>query len=162
MAENLLVELLDDVRGKTLKVLGGLTDAQARWTPPDLQNSILWHAGHAYVVLEWLTAMPLGRPTQAPEGWYATFSWESRPAEVPADRWPGLAAVVRALREQHERFRALYASLSPEELARTAAQGPQARTAQWSMMHALVDEASHVGEMMLLRKLQGLGRMAAG
>jgi hypothetical protein len=160
MSENALILLLDDVRGKTLRILQGLTETQARWTPPDLQNSILWHAGHSYVVVEYLTMRGLGRTPEAPEGWYELFSWESQPATTPADRWPPLHAVVSALREQHRQLRALFAELTDDQLDRKADVGDaNARSARSSILHGLHDEACHSGEMMLLRKLQGLGRM---
>ena len=54
MTDNFLVMLLDEVRGKTMRVLRGVTEAQARWAPPGLHNSILWHAGHAYVSHDWM------------------------------------------------------------------------------------------------------------
>ncbi len=158
MSENPLVSLLDEVRGKTFRVLNGLTAEQARWTPPGLRNTILWHAGHSFIVVEWLTMGAIGRPPQAPEGWFEIFSWESRPDLVPADRWPTLEEVVERLRDQQSRMREIYHELTPEVLARASASGSP-RTVQSSIIHGLHDEACHCGEMMLLRKLQGLRRL---
>lgn len=157
MAENALVTMLGEVRGKTLRVLGGVGPEQARWTPPGLQNSILWHAGHCYIVVERLTAGALGRAPVEPDGWFEIFSWESRPATVAAERWPSLGAVVARLEEQAARLRGLYASLTDEDLARAPASGTRA-TAQATIIHGLHDEACHCGEVMLLRKLQGMTR----
>ncbi|MBX6311429.1 MAG: DinB family protein [Isosphaeraceae bacterium] len=155
MSDPTLLILLDEVRGKTLRVLDGLTDAQARWAPPGLQNTILWHAGHSYVVVEWLTLKPLGREPHLPEGWHGMFSWDSRPAAVPADRWPPLAEVVGQLRWQHGRLRHLIAGLSAEQLAARVPDNP-GRTIASAIVHGLHDEARHSGEISLLRKLQGL------
>ncbi len=159
--ENPLILLLDEVRGKTLRILDGLTEAQARWTPPNLHNSILWHAGHAYIVVEWLTMSSLGRTPEAPEGWFAMFSWESQPATTPADRWPPLHVVVDALREQYRQHQAVLDELTDEQLDRVSEIAGGPRSARSAIIHGLHDEACHSGEMMLLRKLQGLSRLGA-
>jgi hypothetical protein len=44
-------------------------------------------------VVESLTLGALGRTPQIPDGWFTMFSWESRPARVPPDRWPPLGEV---------------------------------------------------------------------
>ena len=115
MADKTLLLLLDDVRGKTLSELQGLDDPHARWAPPGLRNSCLWHAGHAYVVTEFLTQRSLGRAPQMPESWMKMFSWESNPAHVPADHWPSLEDVVAQLKQQYERLRGTIASLTDAE-----------------------------------------------
>jgi catechol 2,3-dioxygenase-like lactoylglutathione lyase family enzyme len=74
----------DEIRPKTLRMLDGVSEEQARWAPAGLQNTILWHAGHAYVVLESLAMDALGLAKIIPAGWFETFSWESEPAKVPA------------------------------------------------------------------------------
>jgi hypothetical protein len=46
----------------------------ARFGAPRLNNPILWHAGHALVVVEHLAIVPAtGRPAALPEGWDAKF-----------------------------------------------------------------------------------------
>jgi hypothetical protein len=47
MPDQSLLLLLDEVRDKTLQVLHAVDPRHARWT-------ILWHAGHAYILAEWL------------------------------------------------------------------------------------------------------------
>ena len=55
MTDPTLLELVKEVRWKTLKLLEGVSEADlARYTPPSLANHILWHAGHALVVVEGL------------------------------------------------------------------------------------------------------------
>lgn len=161
MTENPLVLLLDEVRGKTLRILDGLTDAQAHWAPPHLHNSILWHAGHSYIVVEWLTMNGLGRSPEAPEGWFDLFSWDSHPSLTPPDQWPPLHSVVSALRDQHRQLLALFPELTDADLDRTSETGGGTRSARSAIIHGLHDEACHSGEMMLLRKLQGLPRLGA-
>ncbi len=157
MSENALVTMLDEIRGKMLRVLNGVGPEQARWAPEGLQNTILWHAGHAYIVVERLAMGALGRPPEERESWFAMFSWESKPATVPAEQWPTLEEVVLELQSQQERLRAVFASLTPEDLSRAPASGTRP-TVQATIIHGLHDEACHTGEIMLLRKLQEMAR----
>lgn len=157
MPDETLLVLLDEVRGKTLRFLQGVTDEHARWSPPGLQNTILWHAGHCYILAEWLALKALGHEPQAPDGWYEMFSWESRPGSVPADRWPRLDVVVGRLVDQHRRLRQALRAATEDRLAAPTADDP-GRTARLSVIHGLHDEACHSGEVLLLRKLRGLGR----
>lgn len=157
MPDETLLVLLDEVRGKTLRFLGGVTDEHARWSPPGLQNGILWHAGHCYILAEWLALEALGREPEAPEGWYEMFSWESRPGAVPAGRWPRLDAVVDRLVDQHRRLRQAIGEATEDRLAGPTPGNPD-RTVRYSVVHGLHDEACHSGEILLLRKMQGLGR----
>ncbi len=153
MSDQSIVLLWDEVRRKTLMLLEGVTPHQARWAPPGLVNSILWHAGHSYVVVEVLCMQALGREPQLPDGWFDMFSWASRPAQVAADRWPLLPEVAIQLRKQHARLRSLFSSLSDEQLTARPA-GRRDRTVRYYIVHALHDEACHSGEIWLLRKMQ--------
>jgi DinB family protein len=153
MPDKSLTVLLDEVRGKTLHLLQEVTRPQAVWAPPGLQNTILWHAGHSFMLAEWLTMKALGREPQLPEGWFEMFSWESRPALVASDRWPPLAEVITELKTQHLRLRHVIGALTDEELDRPSLSNPH-RTVRSSIVHGLHDEACHSGEIYLLRKLQ--------
>ncbi len=157
MADSTLLLLLDEVRGKTIRVVEGVTHEEARWAPEGLQNTILWHCGHCYVVVESLTMRPLGRPPEIPDGWFEMFSWESRPERVPTDRWPDLSEVLTQLDLQHQRFRELIAGLSEAELAGPSVENAE-RTVRYSILHGLHDEARHSGEITLLRKIQATMR----
>jgi len=152
MADNTLLMLLDDVRGKTLSVLQDLDETQARWAPPGLQNSCLWHAGHAYVVTEFLTMRALDRDATMPENWLKMFSWESNPAHTSPESWPPLSEVTSALKSQQERFRAIITSLTPEQLDAPEPGNPS-KPVRYGILHGLHDEARHSGEISLLRKL---------
>jgi DinB superfamily len=157
MPDETLIVLLDEVRGRTLRYLGGVTDEQARWCPPGLQNTILWHAGHSYFLAEWLGMKALGRHPQVSKGWYRMFSWESQPEVVPADRWPRLDVVVGRLTDQHRRLRQAITQAA-DDLLMSPADGSHGQTVRFSVVHGLHDEACHTGEILLLRKMQGLGR----
>jgi hypothetical protein len=158
MPDQSLLLLLDEVRGKTLRVLHAVDPRHARWSPPGLHNTILWHAGHAYVLAEWLTMRALGRKPQIPEGWFGMFSWKSHPADVPADRWPPLSEVIRHLEAQRERLGRVIGALTDEQLGRPSAADPR-HTVRRSILHGLHDEAGHCGEMYLLLKMR---RASAG
>jgi hypothetical protein len=144
--------LLDDVRGKTLSELKGLDDAHARWAPPGLQNSCLWHGGHAYFVTEFLTSRALGRAPKLRPGWLKMFSWDSNPAHTAPESWPPLDLIRESLMEQHERLRNIISSLSAEQLDAPEPGNPS-RTVRYAILHGLHDEARHSGEITLLRKM---------
>jgi hypothetical protein len=103
----------------------------------------------------------LGHEPRVPEGWYEMFSWESRPESVPAQRWPPLGAVVDRLRDQHRRLRRAIGAATDDRLDAPTAGDPD-RTVRFSVVHGLHDEACHSGEILLLRKMQGLGRPPRG
>jgi len=152
MADQTLLMLLDEVRGKTLRVLEGLTEDQAHWAPPGLQNTCLWHAGHSYVVVEHLGCGSIGLEPQIPDGWFAMFSWESDPSKVDPDAWPPLGEVVAALHDQHRRLRAAIEPLTPDQLEPPRANSGS-HSVRYGILHGLHDEARHSGEISLLRKL---------
>jgi DinB superfamily len=156
MTDRSLLLLLDEVRGKTLRILDSIAVEDSLWAPPGLQNTILWHAGHAYFLLEWLTMGAIGQTPRVPKGWYQTFSWASRPAQVPPDRWPPLAEAISRLGEQRERMRRIIGQLSDKQLDQPSARNPS-KTVRYEILHALHDEACHSGEIHLIRKLRAVG-----
>ena len=154
MPDETLLMLANEVRGKTLKLIDGIPEELARFAPRGLNNSILWHAGHAFTVVEHLSvAAATGRPPEHPAGWFEIFSWKSQPAAVT--QWPALSELVAKLRDQLQRLTAAVSALTPEQLA--AIPDPaRGRTVRYIVLHGLHDEANHQGEMWLLRKLYGL------
>jgi hypothetical protein len=157
MPDETLLLLLKDVRGKTLRILEDVTEEQARFAPPGLSNSILWHAGHSLVVVEHTATAPItGKPPSYPEGWFDKFSWKSQPATVK--QWPKLAEVKARLIEQGEQLAKLIAGLSEEQLIQPAGDPARGRNLRYSILHGFHDEAGHQGEMWLLKKLQTTAR----
>ena len=154
MPDKSLTRMFAEVRWQTLRILDGVTETEARWAPVGLQNTILWHAGHAYTVVEWTTMESLGRQPVYPDDWFAIFSGnELTPDDVAPARWPTLETVVAALVEQRDRLGDVFAALAESDLSLPAAQRPQ-RTVRYMILHGIYDEAAHGGEMWLLRKLQ--------
>ncbi len=152
MSDQSLLMLLDEVRGKTLRLLQSVTDDETRWSPPELHNHILWHAGHSFVLVESLITEAAGELPQIPEGWFEIFSWKSNPAQVASYRWPPLAQIIVQLTEQQGRLRRVIERPSEEQLSRPLP-GRGTHTARYVIIHGLHDEACHSGEIWLLRKL---------
>lgn len=157
MPDDSLLMLFDEVRGKTLRVLRGVSQRQALWRPPGLQNNILWHAAHCWVVVESLTMRAIGKRPRMRDGWFEMFSWKAQPAEIPAKRWPSLDEVVARLQTQRRRLRPLLAELSQGQLASAVPRKPE-HSVRYFIVHALHDEACHAGEIWLLRKIQQADR----
>jgi hypothetical protein len=152
MSDPSLLLLLDEVRGKTLRLLQGVGEDETHWTPPELHNHILWHAGHSFVLVESLVMEAVGELPQIPEDWFDIFSWQSDPAQVASYRWPPLGQVIAELTEQRARLRQMIEGLSEEELSRELP-GRGNHTARYAIIHGLHDEACHSGEIWLLRKM---------
>jgi hypothetical protein len=152
MSDQSLLLLLDEVRGKTLRLLHGLSEEEAQWAPPRLHNHILWHAGHSYVLVESLVMEARDDRPQIPDGWFDMFSWWSDPHRIVSDRWPPLAKVVAQLTQQHVRLRRVIERLTEEQLA-SPMPGNANRIVRYAIVHGLHDEACHSGEIWLLRKL---------
>ena len=154
MADETLNLLATEVRGKTLRLLEGVSDDMSRFAAPGLSNTVLWHAGHSLYVVELLGVMPA---TGAKEpGYPADWSDKFRAGSVPetVKTWPPLADVVNALRDQLQRLTNAIGSLSPQQLDEIV--NPQkGRTLRYSILHGLHDEAGHQGEIWLLRKMYG-------
>jgi hypothetical protein len=160
MADETLNLLATEVRGKTLRLLEGVTDDMSRFAPGGLSNTILWHAGHSLVIVEQLSILPATRQAEPgyPPAWLEKFSAKSVPAAVK--EWPPLAEVVSALRDQLQRLTRAIAALTPQQLDEIV-DPARKRTLRFSILHGLHDEAGHQGEMWLLRKLYGKQSAAA-
>jgi hypothetical protein len=155
MIDATLMELVKEVRWKTLKLLETVDEPMSKFTPPGLNNSILWHAGHSLVTVENLGFghQPDFKP-RYPAGWLQKFSWNSKPAEVT--EWPALAEVVAQLKDQRTRLFAMVEALTPADLAKVIGDPPRSRTLGGTILHGLHDEAGHQGEIHLLKKLYKL------
>lgn len=146
-----LLTLANEVRTKTLWLLDGVNEDMAHFAAPGLANSILWHAGHALVVVEHLAVAPAtDQLPQLPDGWFEIFGWDSKPLTVK--HWPAVADVKQALREQLPRLTGAISTLSPARLAQVFDQA-SGTTLHYDILHALHDEANHQGEMWVLRKM---------
>lgn len=152
MADETLLLLAKEIRGKTLKLLDGLTDEQARFAAPGLNNTILWHAGHSLLVNEHLgVSAATGNSPLYPQGWFELFSWASRPNSTT--KWPPVAEVTAKLRDQLERLTSAIRALPPQRLDEIVDREKN-RTMRYSILHGLHDESIHQGEIHLLKKMR--------
>ena len=152
MGDSSLLTLAKEVRGKTLRVLEGVNDDEARWAPAGTRNTMLWHAGHALVLAEYLCIIPAtGQTAHLPAGWFELFKWGSAP-KVDAP-WPSIGAVVAQLGEQQHRLIRAIEGATDEILSKPVGDPARNRTVCWSVVHGLHDEANHQGEIYLLRKM---------
>jgi len=155
MPNETLKLLAREVRGKTFRILDGVSDEQAHFVPQGLNNSIIWHAGHSLWVVEVLSlAAATGQSAQLPSGWVELFNSKSKPTRET--KFPPLAQVIEALRNQLERLVSAIDPLTPQQLA-VVIDPARNRTVRYNILHGLHDEANHQGEMWLLRKLQSAG-----
>ena len=152
MSDQSVQVLFKEVRAKTLRRLRGLTSEAALCKPPGLRNSILWNAGHCYVIVESLLSRALGRSPNLPNGWLDMFGWRSDPGLVAPEEWPALGMVVAALRKQQQLFDELLAQVDVSRLTMPVDE-ESSRTARYLIVHALHDEACHSGEIWLMRKM---------
>lgn len=155
MGDDSLLMLLNEVRGKTLRLLADVDDATARFTPAGLKNHILWHAGHSLLVVEALSVSALtGTEAKYPPQYFDAFKWGGDPSTVTA--WPPLAEVVAHLKEQHARLAGLLRAVEPDRLAQPIGDPTKGRTVRYGVIHGLHDEAGHQGEIWLLKKMARL------
>jgi hypothetical protein len=154
MEDATLLMLANEVRGKTLRLLNDVTPELSRFTGHDgLNNSILWHAGHAVVVVEHLAIVPaVNRIPEYPVGWGEIFGAGSKPATVTI--WPSLNEVVAVLSEQLGRLQDAIRLSTPSRIDQVI-DADRNRTLRYSILHGLHDEAIHQGEMLLLKKMWG-------
>jgi hypothetical protein len=151
MADETLLLLASEVRAKTLRLLQGVSDRDARWAPEGLANNILWHAGHSLWVVEHLGVSPAtGKGLQLPDGWKELFAAGSKPTSDT--QWPSLAQVIDRLQEQLTRLTAAIRASSDERLNQII-DPARNRTLRYCILHGLHDEAGHQGEIYLLKKL---------
>src|SRR5438874_13678864 len=101
MPNETLKLLAREVRGKTFRILDGVTEEQARFVPPGLNNSIVWHAGHSLWGVEILSiAAATGQPAQLPSGWVEHS--DSKRTPTRETKFPPLPQILEALRHQLE------------------------------------------------------------
>lgn len=158
MTDPTLVNLVQWTRGKLLKTLADVDEAQARFAAPQTRNTILWHAGHASVLAEMLFLAALqARAPQFRDGWFDTFGWGSKPEQVTS--WPAFADVRALLQQQFEQMTALAGAATPDLLSRPfeGMDFMRGKPLRDVAGYGLFDEAQHLGEIHLLKKLYARG-----
>ncbi len=151
----LLQVLADEVRAKTLRLLGEAKDTELMWSPHGIANHILWQAGHILWVTDLLCIEAITGRSDFPPEWYDIFSNKCRPAGQ-IKKWPSRALVREQLENQRPRLIDAIGTVSKKDLIgppRTETLGTDRTLCYW-VTHGLHDEANHQGEMYLLLKMQ--------
>lgn len=153
---NPLQTMVDEVRGRLLRQLDKTADAEMRFAPPGLQNHVAWHAGHCLWVMDRLAVTPLAGRSELPDGWGDTYGKDCRPPSQTAE-WASREELIGLLARQRDRLIELLAGIEGERF--DAPVGPDgSQTLGRRIIHGLHDEASHQGEIQVLRKMQRVGQ----
>lgn len=147
----MLVELAQQVRGCTLRLLEDVPAPWLRWAPTGTANHILWHAGHVLWVQDVLIIEPLTGTSELPATWEVLFGQHGRSPAQTVD-WPEREEVVRSLTDQLPRLCEVIAQADPQQLLNVAASA-EGWNLPRGIIHGLHDEARHQGEIHLLKKL---------
>ena len=153
---NLLQVLALDVRNRLIRQLEKSTDDEMLTPAPGLQNHFTWHAGHCLWVCDRLIIEANTGTSELPAGWGETYGMQCRsPSETT--EWATRAELISLLTKQRDRLVELLAGdVEPGEAG--VENWRENKTLRAT--HALLDEASHQGEIQVLRKWQRAG--AAG
>ncbi|MBO7748574.1 DinB family protein [Paenibacillus sp. MWE-103] len=147
------------VRAQTLKLMEGVTEAQADVVPEGFRNHIRWHLGHIYVVLDRYAHKYTELPLQAPAGWTALFEYGTSPLTAPADAaWPSLRELEERLGGQIERIRLTFGEDigQPVVSPYTTSAGMHLGTLEQFFSFNLYHEAMHLSTIRNYRKLLSL------
>ena len=147
-----LMELVRQVRGHTLRLLQTEDAPWQRWSPPGTSNHFLWHAGHILWVQDLLTLQALGYPSELQANWEERFGPNCRPVTSTGE-WPAIAEMRDLLHQQQDR---LVKAIEGVDIA-LQKPPPSFPKTSWGLIdgivHACHDEARHHGEMYLLYKM---------
>jgi hypothetical protein len=154
MADQSILFLAKDVRARTLALIEGLSDAEARTAAPGLVNTILWHAGHALMLGDHLGIMLLtgSQKPSYPDGWFEKFGWKSDPRQVTT--WPTISEVREQLERQSAKRLELLERADEATLSKPDAKG---RPMRYLIVHGLHDEAIQQGEIYVIKKIVRAG-----
>lgn len=119
------------------KALDGLSPEQAAWAPAAGRNSIWQHVNHVSIWRECTLAKALPGRAGPTEGELRDQNFAGPPAGATAADW---ARAVQRLQQSHDDMRELIAA------------APDLERAQYHLAH----DSYHLGQILLLRALQGL------
>ena len=157
-----LVHLLEDTRQVTLRQVEDLTPEEMMFQPrPDL-NHPTWLLGHTIfsengLILRWCAG-----ESAVPEEYFKLFAIGTRPQSDPS-LYPDKDTLLSVLAEVHARALKVVKGLSPERLDERPEgyeeMPPGAQAHFWSKAACIYGhashEASHAGQIALLRRLLG-------
>lgn len=153
---NHLQLVVDEIRSRTIRQLEKTADDEMRTPVPGLQNHLTWHAGHCLWVADRVIIEAATGKSELPEGWAKTYGMDCRSPTETTD-WATRQELIDRLTRQKTRLIDLLA-IEPASV-NPAGEANQKRARQ--VIHAMHDEASHQGEIQVLRKWQRAGRIGA-
>jgi len=157
-----IVHLLEDTRKYTLGLVGDLSDKEMVFQPQPSTNHALWLLGHIVTSEDGLILRWCGGRSAMPQDYRQLFFMGTRPQADPSV-YPKKGEVLRVLAKVHAQALKVVKGLSAKQLdARPEGydQMPEgARDLFWSkgacIWHHAMHEASHAGQITLLRRLLG-------
>ena len=157
-----IVHLLEDTRKHTLAQVEDLTEAEMMFQPRPETNHPLWLLGHIVtsengLILRWCAGQ-----SAMPGGYAKVFFMGTRPQSDPSV-YPKKDEVLGVLADVHTQAIEVVKALAPEELEERPIgfeeMNPGAQQLFWSkgacIWHHAMHEASHAGQITLLRRLLG-------
>ncbi|MFT4038214.1 MAG: DinB family protein [Thermomicrobiales bacterium] len=151
-----LLWMLEDCRRLTLETVAGLGLATLDWGPPVGGNSIgalLYHT--AGVEMDWLFVEVLGQ--DPPAEIVVLFPRDMHEDGGHLTRWRGeaLPALEHRLAVVRRHLLAAYRDMTPEDFRRPRSLPDYDVTPEWVLHHLLQDEATHRGEIGMIKLLAG-------
>lgn len=151
-----LLNLAKHVRRDTIKRLESAESQWMTFAPAGTSNHLAWHAGHAIWVQDYLCVQLLAGHSELESSWAEQFGINCQPVRDQTE-WPSKGQLLELLEKQGKRLETLLGEVSEERLADVANLAKGDATIADRIVHGLLDEAKHCGEMHLLIKICKLG-----
>lgn len=148
------------VRGQTLKLMDGISETDADRLPEGFRNSLRWHFGHIYVVLERFAFRHLKLTEQYPEGYREAFETGTSPLDAPPGaKLPTLPELAERLSDQIVRIRAVLGDRLSERIdpPYVTGSGKSLATPEEFLSFNLYHEGMHIGIIKCYRRLLSIG-----
>ena len=149
-----LFDQLSFVRSQTLKALEEVSEEKANIVPSGFRNSILWHAGHIYLVHERFAFVLQRKEAKLPSSFMTWFGIGSSPAGW-TEQPPALADIREMLREQQARveetWKGKFEEGSPEPYTTSA--GITLETTEAFLNFTLYHEGMHFQAIKMYKML---------
>ena len=150
--KDILLNLAKNVRRATLQRLESAETQWMTFAPTGTSNHLAWHAGHVLWVQDYLCVEPLTGKSDLKSSWAEQFGINCNPVRNQTE-WPEQTELLELLTKQDQRLQALLSETSNERFAEVADSSRGEATIADRIMHGLLDEAKHCGEMHLLIKI---------
>jgi len=154
--KTVLLALASRVREDAIKRLESAESQWMTFAPEGTSNHLAWHAGHVLWVQDYLCVRLLSGASELEASWADQFGINCQPVRDQAN-WPSKEQLLELLTKQGKRLEILLSEASEDRLAEIANPDKGDATIADRILHGLLDEAKHCGEMHLLIKICKLG-----